>query len=202
MNKKTIFFDFDGVIVNSFDVALSVNQISKPTLTEDRYRQMFNGNINDAVHIDPVVKEIDFQKEYAEKFKELPAEEGIKTILQALSKDFQMFIVSSTVSKTIEEYLERHDMLGCFTKVLGSDIEESKVKKFNMIFSQYSIKPEETIFISDTSGDIEEAQEAEIGYIVGILGGYQSKESLSKASPDAIVSDFQEFYQLVSNLNS
>jgi phosphoglycolate phosphatase-like HAD superfamily hydrolase len=66
-----------------------------------------------------------------------------------------------------------------------------------MIFDKYSIDPKNAIFITDTSGDIKEAKEAEIGYIVGILGGYQTKNSIEKAKPDIIVKNFKDFFQIV-----
>ena len=50
-----------------------------------------------------------------------------------------------------------------------------------MVFSKYDIDPQEVIFVSDTSGDIREAQEAGVGFIVGILSGYQAQVSIEAA---------------------
>ncbi len=52
-------------------------------------------------------------------------------------------------------------------------------------------------FISDTSGDIYEAKEAGIGYIIGILGGYQTKGSIEKAKPNTIVKDFDDLFRVI-----
>ena len=48
MKEKIIIFDFDGVIVDSFDIAFKVNKLSRPALTKKSYRAKFNGNIADA----------------------------------------------------------------------------------------------------------------------------------------------------------
>ena len=88
-------------------------------------------------------------------------------------------------------------MLKAFTEILGFDIETSKVKKFNMIFKKYNVAPNQAIFLTDTSGDINEAKEAKINFIVGILSDYQNEENLKKAGPNAIVKDFNIFFNLV-----
>ena len=59
MKEKIIIFDFDGVIVDSFAVAFETNKLARPTLTRERYRSKFNGNINDAQFEDEQVREID-----------------------------------------------------------------------------------------------------------------------------------------------
>jgi len=199
--EKIIIFDFDGVIADSFDIVLEVKRIAIPSLTEESYRMKFNGNIVDAKYKEKVVEEIDFFTEYGRRFKFLDIDKNVKDVIKNLSKDFKLFIVSSTINPIIEEYLVRHGILDCFTDIISHDIETSKVKRFQMIFKKYKISPNKTIFISDTSGDINEAQEAKINFIVGILGGYQDKESLEKAEPDIIVKDFNDFSRVVQERN-
>jgi beta-phosphoglucomutase-like phosphatase (HAD superfamily) len=59
--KKFIFFDFDGVIADSFSAAYAVNKMIFPSDTEDSYRKRFEGNINEAVsHKDEPRANIDF----------------------------------------------------------------------------------------------------------------------------------------------
>lgn len=201
MNKsaKIIILDFDGVIADSFHVAFEVNQLARPTLTEDRYKDMFNANINDAKHTDPVVREIDFFTEYGKRFQDLGIDPEVKESLVELSKKFPLFIVSSTISSIISNYLTRHGIRSCFEDILGCDIEKSKVKKFNMIFEANGYLPEAAIFLTDTAGDIAEARESKIHFIVGILGGYQNKEALQAGQPDAIVENMNDFVLLIEN---
>jgi phosphoglycolate phosphatase len=199
MKKQTIIFDFDGVIVNSFNTAFEVSQMMRPTLTKDRYQAKFNGNYYNAEHQDKIENEINFFKEYGEKFRKLDIDTKTKETILELSKTHNLFIVSSTIKSIIEKYLSRHGLLDSFTEILGSDTETSKVKKFNMIFDKHKISPEETIFLTDTSGDVREAQEANINLIVGILGGFQNEESLKRSNPNAIVKNFSEFFELINN---
>lgn len=195
--EKIIIFDFDGVIADSFEITFSIVKASRPTLTRARYRKQFDGNIYDALFKDLVLTEIDFFPEYGRRFKTLGIRNEVKAIIKKLSHNFCLFVVSNTTGSIIKEYLERHEILDCFTEILGSEIETSKVKKFNMIFEKYKILPAETIFITDSAGDIKEAKAAKINFIVGILGGYQGKASLEKAEPKMIAENFNDFYNLI-----
>jgi len=48
--RKIVFFDFDGVIADSFSIAFEVNKMIDPLIsvgTENDYRKLFDRNIND-----------------------------------------------------------------------------------------------------------------------------------------------------------
>ena len=178
-------------------IAFEVNKMSKPTLTLDRYTSYFNGNINNVKHDDKVVHEIDFFAEYGKRFEKLGIDEKKKEIIQSLSKEFQLFIVSSTTTDIITAYLKRHEIFFCFTEIFGNEVHTSKVKKFQMLFERYNIDPKDVIFITDSSGDIKEAKEVSIKTIVGILGGYQNEENLKQGKPTTILKDFAQFWDFV-----
>lgn len=197
--EKIIIFDFDGVIADSFHVAFEVNRLARPALTEDRYQAMFNTNINDAKHTDPVVNEIDFFTEYGKRFQTLGIDSGVKKAVIQLSKQFPLFIVSSTINSIISDYLTRHNIRNCFKDILGYNIEKSKIKKFNMLFEANGYLPEKAAFLTDTVGDIVEARESKINFIVGILGGYQNKQTLEAGQPDAMVENMSEFFSLIQD---
>lgn len=195
--QNVIFFDFDGVIADSLQIAFEVNYMLNPTLTLDRYRAYFNGNINNAKHEDEVVNEVDFFKEYGKRFEKLGIDDQKKAIIQKLAQKFRLFIISSTKSDIIQLYLKKHEILSCFTEILGNEIHPSKVKKFQMLFEKYNINPKNVVFITDSSGDMKEAKEAGIQKVVGILGGYQIENSLMKENPTLIVKDLPSFYDFV-----
>jgi len=194
---KTIIFDFDGVIVDTFDIAFEVNKLVRPSLSKTSYREKFNGNINNAQYQEPETREIDFFYEYGKRLEKRKINHDIKKSIIDLSKNFQLFIVSSSTSLVIKNFLEKNNLLKYFIEILGLDVEPSKTKKFNIIFDKYNISPQETIFLTDTSGDVLEAREAKINFVIGILGGYQNEESLKKSKPDIIVKDFIDFFKLM-----
>lgn len=190
--RKSIIFDFDGVIADSLSIAFEVNKLSKPTLTLERYQAAFNENINEVRYEDKVVREIDFFKEYGERFSTLGIDPEKKKIIQKLAQEFQLYIISSTTGDIIRAYLDRHQIFDCFVDILGNEIHTSKVKKFGLLFDRYHIHPKDVIFITDSSGDMKEAREVGVHSIIGILGGYQNEENLKKGEPTSIVENFSQ----------
>ncbi len=48
MKNKIVLFDFDGVILDSFEGTFEVNKTLESTLTREWMRKRFEGNINDS----------------------------------------------------------------------------------------------------------------------------------------------------------
>ena len=202
--KRYIIFDFDGVIVDLFSVCLAVNQMYDPEITEDEYRIMFSGNIYDAIEargqrtkIDPYPT-FDFFAEYAKKIGAVKPVVGIQEVLEeAKNSGCQMFIVSSTDSKTIKDYLDMNGLGKYFVNIYGSDIEKSKVKRFYMIQKTTGAKPEDMLFITDTLGDLIEADKGGIDS-VAVSYGFHDKDLLTKAPKQVpIIDDIRELSALI-----
>jgi len=134
MKKPFIFFDFDGVITDSFQVAFEVNKMICPHLTENLYRKRFEGNINDwenpiNVHTEKCRHDIDFFTEYIPKMKNgVKIIPGIKNIIE-LEKNYTLIIISSTITSPIQEFLEKYDLVNYFVETMGNDIHKSKIEK-------------------------------------------------------------------------
>ncbi len=124
----------------------------------------------------------------------------IKETISKLSKDYKLFIASSSSLSNIKGLLEEQNLLKHFTEILGYDSSLSKLDKFKSLIKDHSLEPNDVIFITDTSGDILQAREAKIGHIIGILGGWQDKKTLARANPEIIVDNFQELPKEIKTL--
>ena len=69
-----------------------------------------------------------------------------------------------------------------FFDIWGNDAAESKVAKFQMIFKAHNSSPTNSVFITDTVGDIREAQSLSIPTIA-VSWGYHSHELLEQENP-------------------
>jgi len=185
---KIIFFDFDGVIVDSFDFCYVIrNSISH--VSKEEYKKMFEGNINDVASISPVKKTdsfADFFAEYTPELMKCQPYPGIAEAIEKLSKDNMLFIVSSTTTGPIISFLKQYGLEHFFKEVLGNDVEKSKVKKISMVLDRYKTNPAQAIFITDTLGDIKEASECLVKSIA-VTWGYHDKATLEKGNPHKIV---------------
>ena len=187
--KKTLIFDFDGVVVDSLTIAFEVNRMTRPTLTLESYKDKFRNNDgiragSKAVWDEPTNGSVvDFQEEFAKKMTTLKLKPEKKAVLQKLGEKYNLHIISSTDTETIKAFLRSNGIDQLFGEVLGFDIEPSKTKKFQMLFKKYNLNPMELIFVTDTAGDIEEAREVGISTIVAVADGYQGREVLEAAEP-------------------
>jgi phosphoglycolate phosphatase len=192
MPKPIILFDFDGVIADSFQQAFGVRKMMCPLITEDTYRKYFEGNIYDAdtsdvTHTEHCRHDIDFFAEYMPKLKqEAPIVAGMQEVVVALEKKYTLVIISSTTSNAIKEYLIDHNLNDHFTQILGKDVSESKVEKMNIVFETYGVTPSDCVFITDTLGDLREAEQVHVGAI-GVTWGYHTQETLLRGKSFRIV---------------
>lgn len=168
MLKKFILFDFDGVIADSFQPAFEIQKMICPNLTEDIYQKRFEGNINDwekpiNVHTEECRHDIDFFTEYIPRMKkEVQIIPEMKDVIIELEKNYIMIVISSTITSPIQEFLEEHDLSDHFTQIMGNDVHKSKVEKMKMVFEKYKVKANDCIFITDTLGDMREAEKMSV----------------------------------------
>jgi HAD superfamily hydrolase (TIGR01509 family) len=191
-NKKFILFDFDGVIADSYEAAFEVERLICPDITETIYRRRFEGNINDWEdpmhgHTGACRHDISFFDEYIPRMKErVKVVPGIEKVIEELAKSNTLIIISSTITSPINDFIESHGMTKYFTEVMGNDVHKSKVEKIKMVFEKHDASPKDCIFITDTLGDMREAEKTGVGAI-GVSWGFQHKETLAKGNPFRIV---------------
>ncbi|OGI60295.1 hypothetical protein A2641_01055 [Candidatus Nomurabacteria bacterium RIFCSPHIGHO2_01_FULL_37_25] len=192
MAKQFILFDFDGVIADSFQPAFEIQKMICPHLTENIYRKRFEGNINDweepvNVHTRECRHDIDFFTEYIPRMKnEVQIMPEMKDIIIGLKKNYTLIVISSTITSPIQEFLEEHDLANHFAQIMGNDIHKSKVEKMKIVFEKYAVEAKNCVFITDTLGDMREAEKMGIGTI-GITWGFHTPETLLRGKPFRLV---------------
>src|SRR3990167_5395120 len=192
MAKQFILFDFDGVIADSFQPSFEIQKMICPHLTENIYRKIFEGNINDweepiNVHIEECRHDIDFFTEYIPRMKkEVQIVPGMKDVVIELEKNYTLIVISSTITSPIKEFLEGHDLANHFAQIMGNDVHTSKVEKMKMVFEKFGVESKDCVFITDTLGDMHEAAKMSVGSI-GITWGFNAPETLLRGKPFRLV---------------
>lgn len=198
---KAIVFDFDGVLGDTYDIGFNIMKTIDKDLTEQVFKDHHKGNLYTESKIKFKEKDIPiFFEKQKQKFTKnhlLPFEK----VLNRLERRFQLFVISSTIDENIKHFLKLRNYDRFFQKILGGTTHRSKVKKFKMIFSQYNLKPEECLFVTDTVGDIVEAKKVNVKTI-GVTWGYHEEKLLFDQKPFAIVHNPEELLSLINNLKS
>ena len=178
-------FDFDGVLVDTLGLSYGINSEVDKDLKLEEYTALFNGNIHAAFEKEGSPKgHPNFHERYAEESRKIIVPEEIKLLLKKLSETFRMAVISGSLTSSIVSVLEREGVKDCFSDILGYDVDPSKVVRIKTLLKKYSIKSDDTVFITDTAGDVYEATECGVPSIV-VTWGFQSKETLAEAIPMA-----------------
>jgi len=182
--NKLILWDFDGVIVPSFDAWYEVIKKYHPDYSPDDFRLMFNGNVNE----DPRGYNFTDEELYADfepKMNEMNLVTKIEDVVGEITTSYMSAIVSSSLTSQIESFLERHKLQG-FKKIYGNDVHYSKYKKIGLAFKDLHSDGAHSLFITDTLGDILEAKRHSMKTIA-VTWGFHPQETLEKGKPDVIV---------------
>lgn len=202
-NMNILLFDYDGVLVDSLEVfmdqvlfACKENEIDN-LLTRESFLNLFNGNFYEKLvesgipekNIIPIIKALQIGEKEQQKIRLF---EGVKEMLETLSKKNRLIIITSNKAGVIEESL-RLKNITCFEAILGADQETSKVKKIEMMKSRYPGFP--VYYIGDTRGDIMEGKRAGVKTIA-VTWGWHSQDQLAKEEPDFMVHSPRELVKL------
>ncbi len=180
------------MIADSFSTAFEVDKMICPQDTPEDYKRMFEGNINEwkregKQHTNDCRHDLDFPTHYVPMMeKSVTVFAGMGEVIADLAEIYNLIIVSSTVTSPINKFLEKHNLIKYFVETLGNDIHHSKVEKIKMVFAKYKIGPGDCLFITDTLGDMLEAEKTGVDAI-GVNWGFHSTETLMKGKPIKIV---------------
>lgn len=188
-----IMFDFDGVLIDTLGLCYGINVLNDPELSVEEYKGFFDGNIYDPHQKDgsPRTRHENFREHYDAGVREIMIPPSLLELTRNLSKQYRLAIVSGTYTKAICEVLERENLLDCFSDILGADVHTSKVVRIKMLLEKYEVLPYETIFLTDTVGDIREAKECGV-VSIGVSWGFHEKERLLKTEPFSVVDTVPE----------
>lgn len=185
---KAIIFDFDGVIHNTLKLAYKINREINKNISLAEYRDAFDGNIYKHKEF-TVKKSKQFFKIQNPKFKKLVIKPAVREELLKLAKNFDLFIITSNMKVAINHYFKNNKIGHIFREVLGWECHKSKVWKFKLLMKKYSLSKNECLFITDTLGDILEANKVGLKTIA-VDFGFHERFRLEKGRPLKIISDF------------
>ncbi|BAW91865.1 MULTISPECIES: HAD family hydrolase [Staphylococcus] len=206
---KNLIFDFDGTIADSKECSIVATQksfkergLEEPTVNlieyymgipiEKSFSLMSSVDLDDH-QLEALIKT--FRQNYKEvESSYLKLYKHMTEQLQSLSKDKQLFVVSSKKTDVLIRNLEILDIDHLFTEVIGSD----KVNHYkpspdgiNYILNKYQLENEETIYIGDAIFDMQMANSAKVASCA-VTWGTHSIEELKSENPTYIIHEVTE----------
>lgn len=200
--KKHVLFDFDGVIGDTAELNWEIVQELHNGVTKEQYLiQHHLGNVFEHPSI-PFTKET--SNKYAETYNLLLSEEHIRNALPSLcslGKEYVLHVVSSNCEVAIRGVLARSQVEQYFGLILGKEAHASKVEKFNRLFAEEGFGSDETVYVTDTLGDLIEATKVGLP-TVAVTFGYHPITLLTRGKPTIIAQSWTEVEVAVRNLVS
>ncbi len=188
-------FDYDGVVVDSFDVFTTAlidgcRMAGVPGVTSpEDVLALFEGNVyeslrqkgapEDAVSkaVGRAVGALQLALPWLRPFPLMPQ------VLNELATARDVVIVTANAEGLVRAFLRRHGIEG--VAVAGAESGTSKVEKIERLLAEHAGQ-ELTWFVSDTAGDMREARLAGVKPL-GVAWGWHEPEQLLAAGAEAIV---------------
>jgi len=169
MKYKLVMFDFDGVLVDSFeDAYATMDAVTEESLSRERYRDMYLGNIYDSKEVKEEREvedwaENSFFKVYIPKILAMEPVAGMREVLEGLQAcGVKMVVVSSCVDVAIRGWAEKNEFLEFFEGIYAVDVDTNKVRKIGKALGDVGVGADEAVFVTDTLGDVREARKADV----------------------------------------
>lgn len=210
---NSIFFDYDGVIVDSLECA-----VKKFNLLMKKFKK--------SVNVTPEVVRANWKGGWqtlyknvfgftegeipaaASMYKELGNEDatsikvfvGMERVIRELSEIYKLYIVSSNYSDNIKSVLAFHHLNQYFGKIFGQDI-LNPIQKPDPAFIRFPIKElgiqnKDVISIGDSVDDVVMAQAAGIK-VIACSWGWQLRKDLVTLNPDKIVDTPEQLLKVI-----
>tara|TARA_R110000868_G_scaffold383578_12_gene650763 strand:- start:14859 stop:15506 length:648 start_codon:yes stop_codon:yes gene_type:complete len=213
---KDIFFDFDGVLVESVNVKTEAfrnlylpygNEIADKVVEHHQN----NGGVSrfekfKIYHKSFLNEEIDELKvqELANQFSNLaldgvleaPNVKGAKDFLENYKDEFNYWIITGTPTTEIKIILDRKGWTPYFKGVYGSPTK--KYEWTESIIEKENLRREEIVFIGDATADYDAANKSGLSFV---LRETKEGENLFKEYNGPRIKDISELYNRIKELN-
>lgn len=206
MSKKCVVFDFDGTLVDVEEVMLRVyGELSRkkgwPELSKNDIARLRVGGARAAMDMLrikfwqlPKVLKMG-REEYQKHSSEIYVFPEIKDVVLALSKDNDIYVLSSNNEKTVEKILKANDLTTALTILKGSSL-FGKDKSLKRLIRKYGYDHERSWMIGDEARDVEAGKKAGLKTI-GVTWGLQGEKGLKPAEPDFIAKTPKDILKII-----
>ncbi|MDR2861812.1 MAG: HAD family hydrolase [Syntrophobacterales bacterium] len=186
---KLLLFDFDGVLIDSLPryeqiVKTCLEEIGHPIVqTRDDFLDLFEDNFYEGLMKRGIDLQLFRSKLQNVSHEELEIHEAMLPVLEKLSENHMMVIISSNETETIRQTLDRFSIGHYFQDILGADKGYSKDEKIQIAMYLFAIAQDHIYYIGDTTGDVREARNAGV-HPVAVTWGWHTRERILAARPD------------------
>jgi phosphoglycolate phosphatase len=189
---KTVIFDFDGTIADSFTTLLGIfEEITgrKEKLTPAEIKDLRGEPLSQVMKYLDIKRWqiprllIKARRAIAIKITGIKPFEGLPQVLKRMSDSgYQMFIVSTNSSDNISKFLKQHQLDSYFNGVYGNTGLRGKPAALRKLLKRENIALGSCIYIGDEVRDVEAGQAVSVPQIA-VSWGFNYPAALKQARP-------------------
>lgn len=201
-----VIFDYDGVLADTLDDLIrfgqeACNQLGvKHLVTKEDLSNLevmsfatFGRACEAPEHLVDEFVKISLNL-FADKESPPAIFEGLNKVIQHLSANHKIAIVTTNSSQNVHAFLVKHGLDSLVHAIYGVDTPGSKAQKISMARERFM---EKSVFmIGDSLSDIRAAKEAGVTSIA-VTWGHQSLKTLLRGNPDYVVNSPRELIEIV-----
>jgi phosphoglycolate phosphatase len=192
---KTLIFDFDGTIADSFETLLCVFEAvtdRKDKLTTKEIKLLRGQSLRKIIkylkirswQIPHLIMRA--KKLIGEKVKDIEPFADMPQVLSNLHKDgCYMYILSTNSAENIGVFLKKNKLDSYFTAIYGDIGLRSKSSAIKKIIKKEKLVRADCFYICDEVRDVEAAKKAGIKS-VGVTWGFNYPNAIKSAKPDYV----------------
>lgn len=208
IHMKTVIFDFDGTIVDNFEVMLSIfNRLALyyakrdlTDLTHEEIRKKTARQIISYIGIPfwRIPRAISaLRTEFYKIVDDVKAFEKIPDVLSELKKTYRLGIVTTNSVENVKQIL-KNNKIDCFDFISEKSKLFGKDKHLSKILKNKRLNKKNVIYIGDEIRDIDAAHKIGIP-IISVTWGYNDKTELIKNNPDFLAENPSDIIKIVEN---
>ena len=203
MKGKIIVFDMDGVLFDSSAIAHKNMVEQFPDLTEEMHREILVGNFHEEVAKLTLPRKPETDKEkkarqlkYSKDKSQVSMYDGAKELLNHLkSQGYILVLNTSALDHNCLPLLKNSGIENLFDFLATAELSKSKIEKFKMIKEKYDVPNTDILFVTDTLGDIREADIADIP-TVAVTWGAHDKSYFSREPHNNLINIIDSMSEL------
>jgi len=203
-----IHFDYDGVLVDSFDRLLGQAQMVQMALGEGRppraedLRTISNLTLYELGRLIgiPEAKAGEFASGMFRLLREDPEPpavwDGIPSVVNRLSRHHTIVILTGNALEAVHRTLNRNGLADSIREVIGGETAGSKAEKILGNMKRSGFEASQTVMIGDALSDLTAGKKAGV-ITVAATWGFQPREILAEGMPDYFVNRPEEILKII-----
>ena len=207
---KTIIFDFDGTLADTFELIVSITNRLSPKfgyqpVAEEDIAKLQNLSSRDIVRQSGIsYLKIPFlirrlRKELKNRIAEVNLFPGIKELIIDLKAEgYSLGILTSNSQDNVKKLMTLNDVENGFDFIYGNATLLGKHKTLAKLLKRDKLNPQDVFYVGDETRDIDAAKKAGV-IAIAVSWGFNSAEALAENNPDFLASNPQELREFLKS---